>query len=164
MKVIALLCCSLAVLASQTTAEPAPATQQELWAGYDPRVEPLETVVAKSWEEGAIHFEELSFTGETWEGVKVRVFAYRGAPIEGTKLPGILHLHGGGQTASLEWVRYWASRGYVCVSHDFCGAAAGRSPEKVTQWAQAPGYMASSDGPRSSLHPTVQSNSWYHWV
>src|SRR3954471_2534706 len=97
---------------------------RELWAGYDPRAEPLETAVAKSWDEGGIHFEELSFTGETWDGVKVRVFAYRGAPAEGAKLPGILHLHGGGQTASLDWVRYWASRGYVCVCHDFCGTAA----------------------------------------
>ena len=112
----------------------------------------------------AIHIEQLSFTGETWEGVKVRVFAYRGAPAHGEKLPGVLHLHGGGQTASLAWVRYWAGRGYVCVSHDFCGPGPGRAPETVTQWGVAPAYMADPSGPRSSLHPTPQFNSWYHWT
>jgi acetyl esterase/lipase len=81
---------------------------RELWSGYDPRAEPLEIAVAKSWDEGAIRFEQLTFTGETWEGTKVRVFAYRGAPANGALLPGMLHLHGGGQTASLDWVRYWA--------------------------------------------------------
>ena len=137
---------------------------EELWDGYDPRAEPLEIAVAKSWEEGAIRFEQLSFTGETWEGVKVRVFAYRGAPTHGEKLPGILHLHGGGQTASLAWVRYWAGCGYVCVSHDFCGPGPGRAPEMVTQWGAAPAYMADPTGPKSSLHPTPRFNAWYHWT
>ena len=137
---------------------------QELWAGYDPRTEPLEIVVAKSWQEGAIQIEQLSFTGETWEGVKVRVFAYRGAPMQGEKLPGILHLHGGGQTASLAWVRYWAGRGCVCVSHDFCGSGPGRAPEMVTQWGSVPAYMADPSGPKSSLHPTPRFNAWYHWT
>ncbi len=137
---------------------------EELWAGYDPRAEPLEITVAKAWDEGALRIEQLSFTGETWEGVKVRVFAYRGAPKEGGKLPGILHLHGGGQTASLDWVRSWAGRGYVGVSHDFCGAGPGRAPEMVTQWGAAPAYMADPGGPKSSLHPTPRFNAWYHWM
>jgi hypothetical protein len=138
---------------------------RDLWAGYDPRAEPLEIEVAKVWDEGAIRFEQLSFTGETWQGRKVRVFAYRGAPVEGdAKLPGILHLHGGGQTASLDWVRHWAGRGYVCVSHDFCGPGLGRDAEMVTQWGAAPAYMADPSGPRSSLHPTARYNSWYHWI
>ena len=145
-------------------AETPPQNARELWAGCDPRVEPLEIVVAKSWDEGAIHFEQLAFTGETWEGEKVRVFAYRGAPTNGARLPGMLHLHGGGQTASLDWVRYWAGRGYACVSHDFCGAGPGRAPELVTQWGAAPAYMADPSGPRSSLHPTARFNSWYHWT
>ena len=139
-------------------------TVQNLWGDYDPHAEPLEITVAKSWDEGAIHVEQLSFTGETWQGVKVRVFAYRGAPAHGDKLPGMLHLHGGGQTASLAWVRYWAARGYVCVSHDFCGSGPGRAPEIVTQWGAAPAYMADPSGPRSSLHPTARFNSWYHWT
>ncbi|HWB06060.1 MAG TPA: dienelactone hydrolase family protein [Verrucomicrobiales bacterium] len=141
-----------------------PATIQELWAGYDPHAEPLETTVTKSWDEGPLHLEQLTFTGETWQSEKVRVFAYRGAPSTGEKLPGILHIHGGGQTASLDWVRYWAGRGYVCVSHDFCGSGPGRAPEKVTQWGTAPARMIEPAGPKSSLHPTPRHNQWYHWI
>lgn len=164
MKSPALLCCLAFSLALMRAEEPAPRNAQELWAGYDPRAEPLEITVAKSWEEGAIRIEQLSFTGEMWEGKKVRVFAYRAAPAQGEKLPGMLHLHGGGQTASLAWVRYWAARGYVCVSHDFCGSGPDRAPEMVTQWGAAPAYMADPSGPRSSLHPTARFNSWYHWT
>ena len=58
--------------------------------------------------------------------------AIRGAPSQGTHLPGILHIHGGGQTASLEWVRFWTSRGYVCTTYDFTGPWAGR--KEVTDW------------------------------
>jgi len=137
---------------------------RELWAGFDPRAEGLEIEIAKSWDEGPIHIDQLYFAGETWKGTQVRVFAYRGAPARGEKLPGILHLHGGGQTASLDWVRYWAGRGFVCVSHDFCGKIAGRPPESVTQWGDAPASMADPTGPRSSLYPTPRFNAWYHWT
>ena len=139
-------------------------TSPELWAGYDPRVETLEIEILKSWDEGGVHFEQLYFTGETWEGRKVRVFAYRGVPSMGDALPGVLHLHGGGQTASLDWVRYWAGRGYISVSHDFCGSGPGRASDKVTHWEAAPAYMADPAGPRSSLHPTARFNAWYHWI
>ena len=139
-------------------------TVDELWAGYDPRAEPLEIDVEKTWDEGAIRLERLRFTGETWDGAKVRVFAYRGAPREGSSLPGVLHLHGGGQTASLAWVRYWTGRGYVAVSHDFCGPHPMRKAEDVTDWAKAPARMADPNGPRSGILPNARSNQWYHWT
>src|SRR5262245_22567355 len=69
---------------------------RELWADFDPRADALEIEIAKSWEEGLLHIDQLYFTGETWLGKKVRVFAYRAAPAQGEKLPGILHIHGGG--------------------------------------------------------------------
>ncbi|MGV3608158.1 MAG: alpha/beta hydrolase family protein [Planctomycetaceae bacterium] len=140
------------------------ANAQVFWEGYDPRQLPLEVEVTKAWDEGEVQLEQLFFTGEIWEGKKVRVFAYRGAPKHGTKLAGILHIHGGGQTASLDWVRYWAKQGYVCVSHDFCGAMKGRSPSMVTAWELTPGYMADPSGPKSSLKPSAKHNSWYHWI
>jgi hypothetical protein len=40
-------------------------TAQELWADFDPRRDPLEIEIAKSWDEGAVHLEQLYFTGET---------------------------------------------------------------------------------------------------
>ena len=72
-----------------------------------------------------IALEKLRFTSERDEGGKVRVFAIRGRRETDSSLPGILHIHGGGQTASLDWVRYWAKRGYVCVTFDYTGPWAG---------------------------------------
>lgn len=156
-----------ALSATPCRGEDAPAAienVEQLWAGFDPRLEPLEIEVAKSWDEDSIHLEQLYFTGETWQGQKVRVFAYRASPKEGAKLPGILHIHGGGQTASLDWVRDWAQRGYVCVSHDFCGRTPGRDAEKVTHWADTPANMGDTQGPKSSMHPSPHYNQWYHWI
>ena len=136
----------------------------ELWAGYDPTAEPLEIEVLRTWDEGSLRFEELFFTAETWEGQKVRMFAYRGAPASGEKLPGILHLHGGGQTASLDWVRYWAKRGYVAVSHDFAGRDGVRDPNKTTDWASAPANMLKPTLPTSTVQPTPRFSAWYHWI
>jgi dienelactone hydrolase len=137
---------------------------QKLWAGYDPRAEPLEIEVVKTWDEDLIRIEELRFTGETWEGKNVRAFAYRGAPRQGENLPGVLHLHGGGQTASLDWVRFWTRRGYVSVSHDFCGKHPQRTADKVTDWAAAPAYMAMPTVPTSKVRPTPRYSAWYHWI
>src|SRR5579872_6468508 len=84
---------------------------EELWRGYDPEALPLDIEVIQSWQEEGCTFEKLRFTGEIVDGVKVRVFAIQGAPTGAKRLPGVLHIHGGGQTASLAWVRYWAKRG-----------------------------------------------------
>ena len=78
MKAHALLCCLFLPLALTRAEEPAVPSARGLWADYDPRAEPLEITVSKSWDEGAIHIEQLAFTGETWQDLKVRVFAYRG--------------------------------------------------------------------------------------
>ena len=54
MKSPALLCSVAISLALVRAGEAAPRNAQELWAGYNPRAEPLEIVVAKSWEEDVI--------------------------------------------------------------------------------------------------------------
>lgn len=116
--------------ASAETLLPAPAragsdaidTIDKLWAGFDPRALPLEVEVVQSQDEGDLRLETIYFTGEVFEGQKTRVFGYLGRPRRAAgKLPGILHIHGGGQTANLDWPRFWARRGYVCLSFDFCG-------------------------------------------
>ena len=136
----------------------------ELWAGYDPTSEPLDVTVTQTWDEGALRFERIFFTGETWSGTPVRVFAYRGAPISGTNLPGMLHIHGGGQAASLDWVRYWAGRGYVAVSHDFAGQNGSRDPNITTDWGTAPANMFGGPGGGYSVTPTPRYSCWYHWI
>jgi len=75
-------------------------------------------------EEGvsAIFYEGLPYRGRPTE-----VFAYIGVPNvpKGTKVPGIVLIHGGGGTAFADWVRLWNSRGYAAISMDTCGSLPG---------------------------------------
>ncbi len=134
----------------------------DVWRGFDPEALPLDLEVTKTWEEQEIAFQKVRFTGELANHAKVRVFAICSAPKAGQNLPGILHVHGGGQTASLDWVRFWARRGYVCVSFDFCGPWAQRT--EVTDWGPIKqGNMAQANG-GFQLKPTPRESSWYHWT
>jgi dienelactone hydrolase len=137
-------------------------TPDKLWRDFRPDVPELEIQIIKSWQEGLAAFETLRFTAERESEGRVRVFAIRGAPTGGTRLPGILHIHGGGQTASLEWVRFWASRGYVCVSYDFTGPWQTR--KDVTDWGPiTQGNMNQANG-GLQIRPTPRASSWYHWA
>ncbi len=134
----------------------------EVWRGYDPTAEPLEIESTKRWDEDGLALEKLRFTSETVEGHKVRVFTMQGAPRDAKQLPGVLHIHGGGQTASLDWVRFWTKRGYVCVTFDFCGPWADRT--EVTDWGPLKqGNMQSAAG-GYQVDPSVRASSWYHWT
>ncbi len=151
---------------SQTTAKIE--TIEDLWAGFDPRALPLETEVLKSWDEDDLHFEMFYFTGEEFEGKKTRIFGYLGRPKkpEG-KIPGLIHVHGGGQTAVLDWPRFWAKRGYACVSFDFCGDTSMLGPkskrEHYTRWGKVPADMFKISG-GLQMTPTPRHNPWYHWT
>jgi dienelactone hydrolase len=135
---------------------------RDLWKGYDPEALPLEVESLQSWEEEGCTYEKLRFTGEIAEGVKIRVFAIQGAPTGGKKRPGLLHIHGGGQTASLAWVKFWAKRGYVCVTFDFCGLWEKRT--EVTDWGPLKqANMATANG-GLQIRPTPRESSWYHWT
>lgn len=156
---------------NQTEAQAADYTLESLWADFDPRREPLEAEVFRSEDEdqGSIRIDWLYFTGQTWEGEKTRVFAYRGAPKTGKNLPGILHIHGGGQTANIDWPRYWARRGYVCVSFDFCGDTnlPNLGPEyrrqHFTKWGKIQANMMQIGG-GGQMEPTPRHNPWHNWV
>ncbi|WP_165226417.1 alpha/beta hydrolase family protein [Aquisphaera insulae] len=163
------------VLALLAAADPPPqaasiATIEELWSGFDPRAAPLDLEVVKSWDEGEVHLETFYFTGEVFEGEAVRVFGHFGRPAQARGLvPGVLHVHGGGQTASLDWTRFWAKRGYACLSFDYCGDAnvAGQGPgprrERYTRWGKVPADMMKVGG-GLSMTPSARYNPWYHWT
>ena len=145
-------------------------TIEDLWAGIDPRALPLEIEVIKSWDEGDVHLEMLYFTGEVFEGEKTRIFGYLGRPKTASKkLPGVLHIHGGGQTANLEWPRFWAKRGFICLSFDFCGntnlptLGPEYRREHFTKWGKVPGDMMKGSG-GLAMTPTPRHNPWFHWA
>ncbi|HET6324280.1 MAG TPA: acetylxylan esterase [Planctomycetaceae bacterium] len=137
-------------------------TPEKVWRDFRSDTPDLEVETIRSWHENQGDFETLRFTAERESGGRVRVFAIRGAPSQGTHLPGILHIHGGGQTASLEWVRFWTSRGYVCTTYDFTGPWAGR--KEVTDWGPIKqGNLAQANG-GFQVRPTPHESSWYHWA
>jgi dienelactone hydrolase len=63
------------------------------------------------------------YEGLPWHKKPTRVFAYYGLPKapQGTKVPGMVLVHGGGGTAYAAWVRLWTSHGYAAIAMDTCG-------------------------------------------
>lgn len=65
----------------------------------------------------------IFYDGMPYKGKPVRHFAYLGVPKvpAGTKVPGIVLVHGGGGSAFEAWVRLWVARGYAAIAMDNCG-------------------------------------------
>lgn len=145
--------------AGPTVERPKDVTQ--LWQGYDPTALPLDVKIEKEWVEDGVRFQKVYFTSEVWEGEPVRVFAYTGVPVGARKVPGVLHIHGGGQTAYLEWVKFWTKRGYGAVSLDWCGKYGSRTD--YTRWGKAKANMM-TDGQARTTEPSVRYSPWYHWA
>ena len=76
----------------------------------------------------------LLVRGLPYEGSTTRFFSYYATPgsLSGDSsidknLPAIILVHGGGETASREWARFWAMRGYASLSLDLGGRGPDRS-------------------------------------
>ncbi len=161
---LALRAGSLIVFVLIALSGPAPAREspEDVWRGFDPTTLPLDINVIHSWREDGIGLEKLTFTGEVAGDVKVRVFAIQGAPKNDKKLPGILHIHGGGQTANVQWVKFWAARGYVCVTFDFCGPWTDR--KEFTDWGPIVRANMAKAGAGWPAGTDPRTSSWYHWT
>jgi len=144
-------------------AEPAAImSPEELWRDFDPEALPLDEQPVRRFDHAGIDIEAVRFTGEVVDGAKISVFALRGAPADGKNLPGVLHIHGGGQTASADWVAYWVKRRYVCVSFDYCGPWANRT--EFTDWGPVNrANMAQAQG-GLQVRPSPRESSWFHWA
>jgi dienelactone hydrolase len=138
-------------------------TPQKVWEGFDPQTEPLEIEALKKWSEGGADYTEMYFTGMTYEGEKVRVYAIYAAPTGKKGLPGILHIHGGGQSASPRWLKFWTEKGYAALTFDFCGKWKDR--KKHTLWGKlGQGNMGSGHKLAQATEPSVRVSSWYLWT
>ena len=111
----------------------APQTFEELWAGYDPRKEPLETEVLKEWEEDDVVLRIVRLRIGIFKGQKAMLAGVYGFPKNGTKLPGLLQIHGGGQYADYKAPLTNAKRGYATLSIAWAGRIS------------APGYAVNPD-------------------
>jgi hypothetical protein len=100
---------------------PVPRTLEELWADYDPRAESLDAETLAEWEQDAV----------VCRVVRYRVGVFKGKPatmvgfycfLEGAvKLPALLQIHGGGQSASFETAFADAKNGYASLSLNWGG-------------------------------------------
>ena len=167
-----LLLVLLAELASGLArAAEVPKTVESLWADYDPRQEPLDAKVVREWEEGGIVFRYVTYHIGTFKGVPARMAAFYAFPKGGRRLPGLLHLHGGGQRAFLGEVSYYAKRGYACLSINWGGREMenAKPGDPNTDWGavdptqnNVPGYFSLKPGPKQ-LDPveSPRNNNWY---
>ena len=107
----------------------------DLWADFDPRIAPLETEAIREWEANGSVMRYVRYVVGTFDGKKVRMAAYYGAPKGGTRLPAIEHLHGGGQQASQSEVLYWNSQGYASLSINWGEKVVEKATDPNTDWA-----------------------------
>ena len=148
-----------------------PTTVPDLWADFDPRAEPLESQVVRQWEDDGLVLRHVVYNVSTFKGVDARMAGYYGFPEDGRRMPGLLHLHGGGQRAFLHEVKYYARRGYACLSINWGGREMenARPGDPNTDWGavdptqrNVPGYFNLQPG-TLYLDPDTspRNNNWY---
>jgi dienelactone hydrolase len=144
---------------------------QELFDDFDPRSEPLDVQVVREWEQDGIVFRYVTFHIATFKQQPARIAAFYGFPRQAEKLPGLLHMHGGGQRAFLDEVEFYAKRGYACLSINWGGREMERAQEgdPNTDWGavdptqqNVPGYFNLKPNDLS-LDPfeSPRNNNWY---
>ena len=99
----------------------APRTFEQMWAGFDPRAEPMEVETLKGWEEDGVVLRVVRYRIGVFKGKKAMMAAVYGYSKDGTKLPGLVQIHGGGQYADCRAPRTNARRGYATISIAWAG-------------------------------------------
>ncbi|TWU38894.1 Exo-poly-alpha-D-galacturonosidase precursor [Novipirellula aureliae] len=134
----------------------------EIWEGYDPRAEPLDEEVLKTWEQDGVRYKEVYFNGEQFDGEYVRIYGMYAAPIGGKNLPALVHLHGGGQTVNESWLKTLTSRGYAVMTFNWGGEWPNR--QRYTLWNGVENGDHKNRTRREVTLPTPRSDSYYLWT
>ena len=131
----------------------APTTVEETWAGFDPRKEPLDVEVLKEWEEDGVVVKVLRYRVGVFKGRRSMMAAVYGYPKGGKNLPGLVQIHGGGQSAQSSFVVKDAKNGYATISIAWAGRIISTeytvtNQEKEMFWTgntEDPDYMVTTD-------------------
>ena len=99
----------------------APKNIFEMWQGFDPRVEPLETEILKEWTQDGVALQILRYRIGVFKGKKAWMAGVYGFPEGENQLPGLLQIHGGGQYADYKAPLTNAKRGYATLSIAWAG-------------------------------------------
>ena len=155
-----------------TSEEPkTPATVSDLWADFDPRKDALDTKTVREYEKDGIVYRYLTFHISTFKDQPARMAAFFGFPKGVKNLPGLLHIHGGGQRAFLNEVEFNAKRGYACLSINWGGREMENANEADpnTDWGlvdptqkNVPGYFNLKPGDKYlDPYESPRNNNWY---
>jgi hypothetical protein len=98
-----------------------PQNLDALWGDFDPAKEPLVAEVTKEWEQDGIVCRVIRYRVGIFKGQPAIVAAFYAFPKGATALPGLMHIHGGGQSANLATVVTDAKRGYASLSLNWGG-------------------------------------------
>lgn len=99
----------------------APEDFETLWTGYDPRAEPLEVEVLKEWQDGDVIMRVVRYRIGVFKGKRAMMAAVYGFPKGAGKVPALVQIHGGGQSADSNAVLTNARRGYATISIAWAG-------------------------------------------
>ena len=148
-----------------------PQSVQQLWSEFDPRSAPLNVRVIRQWEQDDIFYRYVTFHVGIFKQQPARLAAFYAFPKDRQQLPGLLHLHGGGQRAFQHEVRYYAQRGYACLSLNWGGREMedAKPEDENTNWGavdptqqNVPGYANLQPGDRYlDPVPSPRNNNWF---
>lgn len=99
----------------------APESVDDVWEGFDPRREPLETEILKEWEDDGVVCRIVRYRIGVFKRTKSMMAGIYAFPKGGKNLPGLVQVHGGGQSANLAAATTNARRGYACISLNWGG-------------------------------------------
>lgn len=163
--------------------EDAPHNFEEVWSGFDPRAEPLDVEILEEWEEDGVVLRIVRFRIGIFKGEKAMLAGVYGFPkdaaSEGTKLPGLLQIHGGGQYADYKACLFNGKRGYATLSIAWAGRISspkyrvtpaemqlfweGKTDDAqyrlTTDWGAVDGYHAPAKNP-GNVFPSAKPGAW----
>lgn len=163
--------------------ESAPNNFEQMWAGFDPRAEPLEVETLREWQEDNVVLRIVRFRIGVFKGKKATLAAIYGFPKRATakaeRLPGLVQIHGGGQYADHKACLMNAKRGYATVSIAWAGRISSPhfrvTPDEVklfwdgktddpafrltTDWGAVDGYHAPGRNPGNQF-PSAKAATW----
>jgi len=117
----ALICLAISTAVHAENSDP----MMDFWGAYDPHKDALNSETIREWETEKGVFRIVRFDLGKLEGTNrkasPKVAAYFGFPKGERKVPGIVHIHGGGQRADKTRVESWVELGFACVSINWGG-------------------------------------------
>ena len=133
------------------------------WNAYDAREEPLQVEVVQSWEDDLGSYQLVRYHLASLEGsnrsAAPKIAAYYGVPKQAkasSSVPGIVHIHGGGQRANKSRVADWVKLGYACISINWGGKVLEQPATPNTDWD---GLAAGFIGDRTETHHNTVEGS-----